>query len=95
LCTNLAVEGRLRLSGASIDGEFDLEGASLRNPGGHALDAYHVQVTEDFTFHPGFSAEGRTILSGATVAAGIGFCGARLSNVGDIALGSGRCHGQP
>lgn len=86
LCTNLAVEGRFRLSGASIDGEFDLEGASLRNPGGHALDAYHVQVAQDFTFHPGFSAEGRIILSGATVAAAIGFCGARLSNPGDIAL---------
>ncbi|MEU6230102.1 oxidoreductase [Streptomyces sp. NPDC047042] len=86
LCTNLAVDGGFRLSGASIDGEFDLEGVALRNPGGHALDAYHVRVTEDFTFHPGFSAEGRIILSGATVGAGIGFCGARLGNAGDIAL---------
>jgi len=86
LCTNLAVQGSFRLSGASISGEFDLEGASLSNPGGHALDAYHIQVTEDFTFHPGFSAEGRIILSGAKVAAAIGFCGARLENPGDIAL---------
>ncbi|WP_330288795.1 oxidoreductase [Streptomyces sp. NBC_00576] len=86
LCTNLAVDGGFRLSGASIDGEFDLEGAALRNLGGHALDAYHVRITEDLTFHPGFSAEGRIILSGATVGAAIGFCGARLSNAGDIAL---------
>ncbi|MEH0549652.1 oxidoreductase [Streptomyces sp. B21-101] len=86
LCTNLAVQGVFRLSGAAVSGEFDLEGASLCNPGGHALDAYHVQITEDFTFHPGFSAEGRIILSGATVAAAIGFCGARLSNAGDVAL---------
>ncbi|WP_217171418.1 oxidoreductase [Streptomyces sp. AC512_CC834] len=86
LCRELALEGGFRLSGASVDGEFDLEGASLRNPGGHALDAYHVHITEDFTFHPGFSAEGRIILSGATVAAAIGFCGARLSNAGDLAL---------
>lgn len=86
LCTRLTVDGRFRLSGASIDGEFDLEGAALRNPGGHALDAYHVRITEDFTFHPGFSAEGRIILSGASVGAGLGFCGARLSNAGDIAL---------
>ncbi|MCF4140159.1 oxidoreductase [Streptomyces sp. Tue 6430] len=86
LCTNLAVQGAFRLSGAAVSGEFALEGASLSNPGGHALDAYHVQITEDFTFHPGFSAEGRIILSGATVAAAIGFCGARLSNAGDVAL---------
>ncbi|MFI1760023.1 oxidoreductase [Streptomyces sp. NPDC020571] len=86
LCTNLAVEGTFRVTGASIDGEFDLEGASLRAPGAHALDAYHVRVAEDFTFHPGFSAEGRIILSGATVSAAIGFCGARLSNPGDLAL---------
>ncbi|UIX33343.1 oxidoreductase [Streptomyces sp. GQFP] len=86
LCTNLTVDGGFRLSGASIDGEFALDGAALRNPGGHALDAYHVRITEDFTFHPGFSAEGRIILSGATVGAGLGFCGARLSNAGDIAL---------
>jgi len=85
-CTRLSVDGGFRLSGASIDGEFDLEGAALRNPGGHALDAYHVRITEDFTFHPGFSAEGRIILSGATVGAGLGFCGARLTNAGDIAL---------
>ncbi|MBQ0883468.1 oxidoreductase [Streptomyces sp. RM72] len=86
LCTNLAVEGTFRLSGASIEGEFDLEGASLRAPGANALDAYHVRIAEDFTFHPGFTAEGRIILTGATVAAAIGFCGARLSNPGDIAL---------
>uniref|UniRef100_A0AAU2A448 Oxidoreductase n=1 Tax=Streptomyces sp. NBC_00093 TaxID=2975649 RepID=A0AAU2A448_9ACTN len=86
LCTNLTVDGGFRLSGASMDGEFDLEGAALRNPGGHALDAYHVRITEDFTFHPGFSAEGRITVSGATVGAGLGFCGARLSNAGDIAL---------
>ncbi|MEU2480805.1 MULTISPECIES: oxidoreductase [Streptomyces] len=86
LCTNLAVQGTFRISGATISGEFDLESASLSNPGGNALDAYHVHVTEDFTFHPGFSAEGRIILSGATVAAAIGFCGARLNNASDIAL---------
>lgn len=86
LCRNLDVQGGFRLSGASVSGEFDLEGATLSNPGGHALDAYHVQITEDFTFHPGFTAEGRIILSGATVGAAIGFCGARLCNSGDIAL---------
>lgn len=86
LCTNLAVQGGFRVSGASIDGEFDLEGASLSNPGGNALDAYHIQITEGFTFHPGFRAEGRIILSGATVPAAIGFCGAVLNNAGDVAL---------
>ncbi|MBZ3906014.1 MULTISPECIES: oxidoreductase [Streptomyces] len=86
LCTGLTVRGTFRCSGATIAGEFDLEGAALHHPGGHALDAYHVQVTEDLTFHPGFSSEGRIILSGATVGAAIGFCGARLSNPGDVAL---------
>ncbi|QFQ94982.1 oxidoreductase [Streptomyces phaeolivaceus] len=86
LCTGLTVRGTFRCSGATVSGEFDLEGASLHNPGGHALDAYHVQITEDFTFHPGFSADGRIILSGATVGAAIGFCGARLNNPGDVAL---------
>ncbi|MFD7491055.1 oxidoreductase [Streptomyces sp. NPDC059832] len=86
LCTDLAVRGAFRCTGAAVSGEFDLEGASLSNPGGHALDAYHVRITGDFTFHPGFSAEGRIILSGATVAAAIGFCGARLNNTGDVAL---------
>ncbi|MFF4029848.1 oxidoreductase [Streptomyces sviceus] len=86
LCTDLTVQGGFRISGGTVDGEFDLEGASLSNPGGHALDAYHVQITEDFTFHPNFTAEGRIILSGATVAAGIGFCGARLHNADDVAL---------
>ncbi|MET9494476.1 oxidoreductase [Streptomyces sp. NPDC006552] len=86
LCTNLAVRGTFRVTGAVVAGEFDLEGASLRNPGGHALDAYHAQITEDFTFHPGFTAEGRIILSGATVGAAVGFCGARLDNGDDIAL---------
>ncbi|NEB74268.1 oxidoreductase [Streptomyces sp. SID14478] len=86
LCTHLTVHGRTRLSGARISGEFDLEGAHLSNPGRTVLDAYHVQVTEDFTFHPGFSAEGEVVLSGATVGAAIGFCGARLRNPGGLAL---------
>ncbi|MCQ4211729.1 oxidoreductase [Streptomyces longispororuber] len=86
LGTHLTVNGGMRLSGASISGEFDLEGAHLSNPGSTALDAYHVQIAEDFTFHPGFSAEGRIIISGADVAAAVGFCGAELHNPGDIAL---------
>ncbi|MFJ9036820.1 oxidoreductase [Streptomyces sp. NPDC102406] len=86
LCTHLTVNGGMRLSGASISGEFDLQGAHLSNPGGTALDAYHVHVAEDLTFHPGFSSEGRIILSGADVAAAIGFCGARLHNPGSTAL---------
>ncbi|MFI1389006.1 oxidoreductase [Streptomyces griseoaurantiacus] len=86
LCTGLTVHGLTRVTGAVVAGEFDLEGAHLSNPGGTALDAYHVHVTEDFTFHPGFRSEGRLILSGAQVAAALGFCGARLSNPGDIAL---------
>jgi hypothetical protein len=84
LCTGLTVHGLTRVTGAVVAGEFDLEGAHLSNPGGTALDAYHVHVTEDFTFHPGFRSEGRLILSGAQVAAALGFCGARLSNPGDI-----------
>ncbi|MFI7011841.1 oxidoreductase [Streptomyces sp. NPDC050145] len=86
LCAHMKVNGGMRLSGASITGEFDLEGAHLSRPGGTVLDAYHVQVGEDLTFHPGFSAEGRIILSGADVGAAIGFCGARLHHPGDIAL---------
>ncbi|MFE1955274.1 oxidoreductase [Streptomyces sp. NPDC059524] len=86
LCTRLKVTGGMRLTGASIAGEFDLEGAHLSRPGDTALDAYHVQVGEDFTFHPGFRAEGRIILSGAVVGAAVGFCGARLHHPGDIAL---------
>ncbi len=86
LGTHLTVHGGVRVTGASISGEFELQGARLSNPGRVALDAYHAQITEDFTFHPGFSAEGRIIISGATVAAAIGFCGARLDNPGDIAL---------
>ncbi|WP_338703291.1 oxidoreductase [Streptomyces sp. Q6] len=86
LGTHLTVHGAVRLSGASVSGEFDLRGAHLSNPGGTALDAYHVQISEDLTFHPGFRAEGRIILSGADVAAAIGFCGARLHNPGSVAL---------
>ncbi|MER5950326.1 oxidoreductase [Streptomyces sp. NPDC001904] len=86
LCTHLAVHGTTRLTGGCIAGEFDLEGAHLSSPGGTALDAYHMQITEDLTFHPGFRAGGKVILSGAKVAAAIGFCGARLDNPGGTAL---------
>ncbi|MEU6841832.1 oxidoreductase [Streptomyces sp. NPDC046716] len=86
LCTSLTVNGSMRLTGASISGEFDLEGAHLHHPGRTALDAYHIRISEDFTFHPGFSAEGQIILSGADVGAAIGFCGARLHHPGGVAL---------
>ncbi|MYT73536.1 MULTISPECIES: oxidoreductase [unclassified Streptomyces] len=86
LCSHLTVHGSTRVTGGCVTGEFDLEGAHLSNPGGTAVDAYHMQITEDLTFHPGFSAEGKIILSGAKVGAAIGFCGARLDNPGGTAL---------
>jgi hypothetical protein len=44
-------EGELHLSGAEIDGQLDLAGAELANPGGHAISAPRMQVGAEFFWH--------------------------------------------
>jgi adhesin HecA-like repeat protein len=75
-------EGEVRLTGARIGGQLDFSGATLTNPGGYALAARGITVTQDLDFMDGFSAQGEVFLLDARVGGRLDFEGATLDNPG-------------
>jgi hypothetical protein len=67
-----------------------MAGASLRNPGGTALDAERVSVDGELVLSEGFTAEGEVMMRGAQVQGGLNLNSATLRNPPGTALNAGR-----
>ena len=71
-------EGGLRFTGAVIQGDLDLSGASIRNSKGDALACRRIRVTRTVFLSDGFSAEGRVRFSGAEIGGDFACYGGRF-----------------
>jgi hypothetical protein len=81
-CMNgFTVTGEVRLPGAHIGGQLFLDGASLINSGGTALNAVQVTVDRDMSC-AGVFAIGKVELDSAQIGKQLNFSGARLSHLG-------------
>lgn len=89
-------EGAIRLSGAQIGAEFNLSGATLRNPDGPALAAFNlhtgVAVLDDGFTAEGAGDQGAVRLLGAQIDTQLIMCSATLRNPTGPALYAGRLH---
>jgi hypothetical protein len=90
LTNGFTARGEVRLDGARIGGHLRLSGASLINPGGHALFADLVLVEQSMLCRYGFTAQGTIRLRGARIGGQFNLNGASLSNPGGHALWADR-----
>jgi hypothetical protein len=72
--------GEVRMVAARIERSIELDGATLRNPGGRALNLELVTVGGSLFCRSGFSAEGEVRLAAASVADQVTFSRAVLTN---------------
>jgi hypothetical protein len=90
LCAQgFTAEGEVNLLGADIGGALELNGATLANSGGSALNADSVRV-ELYVSAEGFTAEGEVSLVGADIGGMLRFDGATLTNPSRRALSADR-----
>lgn len=82
----LTAQGPVTLGGARIGGSLSLKAARLADPGGIALRADALTVTESMWCRDGFTALGEMHIPGARVGGRLSLVGARLSNPGGRAL---------
>jgi hypothetical protein len=82
----IVTEGAVALGGARVGGSLSLKAAHLADPGGQALRADALTVTESMWCRDGFTAIGEIHLPGAEIGGRLSFVGARLSNPGGRAL---------
>lgn len=75
--------GELRIPGAQVGGNVDLERADLTHPGADALDGTGLRVGGSLRCDGGFTADGRVVLAGATVGGSVVFSGATLQAAPD------------
>jgi hypothetical protein len=80
------VTGSIDLCDARIGGNLDLDGATLRRPGGVALGADRLSVTGNLTARYGFTAEGELLLVHSRIGSQLNLTGAELRNPGGFAL---------
>ena len=73
-------DGIVSLTNAQVGNEIDLDGATLTNPGGHALIAERIVVGGSLLCTNGFSAQGSINLAGAKIGGSLDFTGADLSD---------------
>ncbi len=78
-------DGTLSLRGAHV-GSLTLEGATLRNPGGYALHADHLEVSTYLHGTGGLTADGEICLNDAHIGTILDLKGARLRNPGGTCL---------
>jgi uncharacterized protein YjbI with pentapeptide repeats len=71
--------GEVRLIGARVRGQLNLNGAHLRNKTGRALNADRLTVEGSMFFQEGFIAEGEVRLIGVRVHGQLNLTGARLT----------------
>ena len=74
------IDGQVRLLGATIKGDLDCRGASLKNAEGYALSADRIAVEGDVFLRDDFQAEGEVCLLGATIKGDLDCRGASLKN---------------
>jgi hypothetical protein len=89
--TGAGERGAVRLVGAHIGGQFDCDGAKLRNDSGPALYADRLQVDQSMLLRDGFTAtgsggDGAIWLSGARIGGHLYCDGAELRNYSGPAL---------
>ncbi|UQX00339.1 polymer-forming cytoskeletal protein [Streptomyces sp. RerS4] len=82
---DLTVHGQLRINGATVAGQINLDRARLINPGGIALHAETLTVGSDVRANE-LHAEGMVNLTGARVPGQLILSRAHLSNPGGVAL---------
>ena len=80
------IKGEVRLNGANINGNLECSAATLENPGGVALNADRITVTEDVFLDGGFAAKGEVRLVGGTIDGDLGCRKATFDNPGENAL---------
>jgi hypothetical protein len=82
--------GQVRLVRSDIAGNLKLDGARLRNKGGHALAADGIKVGGSVQLQKGFRALGKVHLPGAKIAGNLECDGAHIfSPSGDALVGQG------
>ncbi|RSS82748.1 membrane-associated oxidoreductase [Streptomyces sp. WAC06614] len=86
----LTVHGQLRINGATVAGQINLDRARLINPGGIALHAETLSVGTDLRGNR-LDAEGMVNLTGARIPGQLFLGRARLSNPGGVALRASSC----
>lgn len=72
------IDGALRMRGAHIGGNLNFQGATLRNPGGRALDGDGLRVEQSALFQ-GLFVEGGVYVPRARVGGRLNFDGAKLT----------------
>jgi hypothetical protein len=91
LCaTGLRTHGETRLSGATVAGSVDLQGAELRNPGGFVLNAEALEVGANVLGRR-LTAHGRIDMRGARIPGRLDLLYSRLSNPGGTAMRASSC----
>jgi hypothetical protein len=86
LCRDgFTARGAVRLIDARL-AYLDLSGATLTNPGGHALLALRLVVSHNVFCRYGFTAEGGIRLVGARIGDRLSFIGASMTNPDGLAL---------
>ncbi|WP_330302316.1 MULTISPECIES: hypothetical protein [unclassified Streptomyces] len=85
-CDRINTTGEVDLPGSKVNGVVRFWGAKLRNAGGRALHAYHLEVGTSLHLNNGFTAEGSIELAGARVNGRITLRDARLIAPDRLAL---------
>jgi hypothetical protein len=77
---NITANGEIRAPGATIGGQLNLGGATLRNIDGNALALDQAQITGGVFASDGFHADGEIRATGATIGGQLDLRGATLNN---------------
>jgi hypothetical protein len=86
----MRAHGQVRLSGASVAGQINIEGAEFDRPAGTALDAQNLTVGADVRGRS-VRARGRVELRGSRISGQLDLLHARLSHPGGTALRASSC----
>ncbi|WP_328906950.1 membrane-associated oxidoreductase [Streptomyces sp. NBC_00234] len=86
----LEVHGEVRINGASVTGQIQLDDAVLVNPGATALQAENITVGSDVRGMR-LRVRGRVNLRGARIPGQLNLAYARLSHPGGVALRASSC----
>ena len=78
-------EGRVRLFATSVTA-VQCDGGSFSNPGGVALDAFGIRVTEQVLLRKDFNAEGAVVFRNSTLGGDFQCAGATIDNAAGIAV---------
>ncbi|MEU8437888.1 membrane-associated oxidoreductase [Streptomyces sp. NPDC029216] len=90
IADRLTVHGQLRINGATIAGQLNLDRARLINPGGIALHAETLSVGTDLRGSR-LEAEGMVNLTGARIPGQLYLARARMANPDGVALRASSC----